>query len=396
MPDFPKFDDLFRIFRDEAVSRSQRLTVNAVDRDGTDSNIHGAGTAAVGEEVIAQLASVEEGVWLDSATGAKLDRWAFDRYGMLRNQAAPSFVFVVFTTTIAAPSSFSIPGGTRLATSSGQEFLTVVSVPFSLGSTGPVQVLARSTLAGIDQNVGSGAVRSITSAIANQPTDLVVTNLEAAAGGDNVESDADFKARVRRFFTAARRGTKDAVETGALAVPGVVRAVAIEALQSFGYPSRAATLVIADRFTDALVKQGQAVPTYDTKSQALAQTVSLALDEFRPIGIPVKVIVAQTRLIAVVLRLRFQATVQDPDAVALFARTLIVQLINGGVSGAAFVPADGVTALLSVSGLDIFGDEIASPAGPVIPTSPYQALRTSLALVTTDSQATLQSQATNV
>jgi hypothetical protein len=32
----------------------------------------------------------------------------------------------------------------------------------------------------------------------------------------------------------------------------------------------------------------------------------------------------------------------------------------------------------------------------VIPTSPYQALRTSLALVTTDSQATLQSQATNV
>lgn len=396
MPDFPKFGDFFRVFRDEVVSRSQRLTVNAVDRDGTDSNIHAAATAVVGEEVIGQLASVEEGTFLDSAFGQKLDKLAYDRYGMVRKQAAPAFVFVRFTTTSAAPAAFAIPGGTRMATSSGQEFITVVSAPFPLAGIGPIQVLARSTLAGIDQNIGAGTILSITSTVPGAPTDLGVTNIEAAAGGAGIESDDDFKTRIRRFWVAARRGTKGALETGALAVPGVVRAVAIEALQGAGYPTRAVTLVIADQFTDALVRQGVAVPSYGVKSQALAQVVSAQLDEFRADGMPVKVIVAQVRLLQVVLRLRFQATVVNPDAVALYARTLVAQLINGSNPGATFDPADVTPLLRSVSGLDVFGDEVASPAGQIIPTSPYQKLSTTLALVTTDSQATLQSQATNV
>jgi hypothetical protein len=396
MPDFPKQPELFRVWRDEAVSRSQSLTVNAVDRDGSDANILGAATATMGEEVIGQLASVEEGVWLDSAFDEKLDRWAWDRYQFLRKQASPAFVFVSFSTTTAAPGPFTIQAGTRLATSSGQEFITVTSVPFALGSVGPLVVLARSTLAGIDQNVGAGAIRNITSQIGGSPADLVVTNTEAAAGGDAREQDPDFKARVRRFWVTARRGTKAAIENGALAVPGVVRATAIEALTGFGFPARATTLVIADRFTDALVRQGVAVPTYDLKSQALAVVVSQALDEFRADGIPVRVIVAQTRLLQVVLRLRFRADVQNTDAVALFARTLIVQMVNGGNPGAPFDPALAQRALKGVSGLDLFGDEIASPVGAVIPSSPYQVLRSSLSLVTTDSQSTLQSQATNV
>lgn len=396
MPDFPTAADLFRIARDEAVSRSERLTVNAVDRDGTDSNIMLYGAAVVGEEVVGQLASVEEGVWLASAFGAKLDRWAWDRYNMIRKQAAAAFVTARFTTTAGAPSAFVIPAGTKLATSTGQEFITVVSVPYPLLGLGPIDVLARSTLAGTDQNIGTGALRSITSFITNKPVDLTVTNAEAASGGDNVEQDDDFKQRIARFFTAARRGTKSAIETGALAVEGVVRAVAIESLQGFGYPTRALTLVIADRFTDALVKQGVSVPSYDTKSQAFAAVVSAALEEFRADGIPVKVIVSQVRLLPVVLRLRFQATVTNPDAVALFARTLVTQLINGLLPGASFDPADASALLRSVSGLDIFGDEVASPVGAIIPTSPYQVLRSSLSLVTTDSQSTLQSQALNV
>lgn len=396
MPDFPKAAELFRIFRDEAVSRSQHLTVNAVDRDGSDSNIIGYSAAVVGEEVIGQLASVEEGLWLTSSRGPQLDRWAWDRYSMTRNQAAPSFVFLRFTTTVAAPAAFTIPGGTRVLTSSGQEFVTVVSVPFPLGGIGPIEVMARSTLAGIEQDVVAGAINSIASQIVGSPADLAVTNQDASAGADNVESDDDFKNRIVRFWVSVRRGTRGAIETGALAVPGVLRAVAIEALTGFAYPTRAVTLVIADRFTDALVKQGVAVPTYETQSQAFAQVVSTALDEFRACGMPVKVIVAQVRMISVVLRLRFQATVTNPDAVALFARTLVVQSINGLNSGAAFDPAVAMELLRSVSGLDIFGDEVASPPGPIIPVSPFQALRSSLASVTTDSQSTLQSQAANV
>ena len=121
-----------------------------------------------------------------------------------------------------------------------------------------------------------------------------------------------------------------------------------------------------------------------------------ALDEYRADGIPVKVVVAQVRMIAVVLRLRFRATVTNPDAVALFARTLVVQFINGLRSGDTFDPNDLRPLLQSVSGLDIFGDEVASPVGAIVPVSPYQVIRASLPSVTTDSQATLQSQATNV
>lgn len=396
MTDFPKASDFYRIFRDEAVSRSTRLTVNAVDREGSDSNIHAYGSAVVGEEVIGQLAGVVDGVFLDSAFGAKLEKWAWDRYGLTKKPAAPSFVYLSFSTTAAAPAAFTITSGTRCSTATGQEFRTVVSVPFPMGGTGPILVLARSTLAGIDQNVGSGTIRNLTSSVTGAPSDLAVTNTEAAAGGAPIESDSDFKDRIRRFWVAARRGTKGAIETGALGVPGVVRAVSIETLQSFGYPARSLTLVISDAFTDALVKQGVSVPTYDTKSQAFAAVVAGALDEYRPDGTPVRVIVAQVRMTPAVLRLRFQATVTNPDAVALYARTLIVQMINGLNPGAAFDPGAAIKLLKSVAGLDVFGDEIASPVGPIIPTSPYQKLASSLSLVTTDSQATLQSQATNV
>ena len=396
MPDFPSAADLHLVFRNEAVSKSRRLTVNAVDREGTDANIISYSAAVVGEEVIGQLASVEEGVWLASAWKEKLDRWAYDRYQLLRKQASPAYVILTFTTTAPSPAAFTIPGGTRVATSTGQEFVTVVGTAFALNSTGPVTVLARSTLAGIDQNIGSGTIRSITSSIVGSPTDLAVTNADAATGGDNIESDKDFKVRIVRFWVAARRGTKGAIETGALAVPGVTRAVAVEALQGQGFPARSLTLVIADQFTDALVKQGVSVPTYDTKSQALAQVVFNALDEYRAYGIGVRVIVAQTRLISVVLRLRFRADVTNPDAVALYARTLMAQYINELRPGEAFDPATAQTVLATVSGLDVFGDEIASPVGSIIPLSPYQVLRSTLSLVTTDSQATLQSQATNV
>lgn len=391
--DFPKASELFRVFRDEAVSRSRKLTVNAVDRDGTDSNIMGYSAAVVGEAVIGQLASTEEAFWLDSALDEKLDKYAWDRYQMTRKPAAPAFVNLVFSTTAPAGSAFAIPPGTRASTSDGKEFQTVVGVTFPMGSTGPITALARSTLAGIDQNVGSGTVDSLTSQVTGSPTDLAVTNTDAAAGGDNVEDNDAFKTRIRRFWVAARRGTKGAIETGALAVPGVVRAVCFEGLQSFGYPSRALTLVIADQFTDALVRQNVQVPAYDTKSQALAAVVFAQLGEYRAYGIPVNVVVSQVRLLSVVLRLRFQASVANTDALALYARTQIVEHINELRPGDLFDPADAVKLLASIPGLDVFGDEIASPVGQVIPTSPYQVLRTTLAMVTTDSQATLQSQA---
>lgn len=401
MPDFPKFSDLHRIARDEAVSRSRRLTVNAVDRDGTDANIMTAAGAVVGEEVIGQLADVEEGFWLDSARGPKLDKWAADRYGMSRKPAAPAFVHLLFTPADpAAPpeTEFTIPAGTRAATSDGREFITLVNTTWPAFAAGPITVLARSVLAGLDQAIGGGAIKSVTTAIPFAPIAVLVQNAEASSGAANVESDDDFKARIRRFWSSLRRGTKAAIEFGALSVPGVVKAIAIEGLQSNGYPTRSVSLVISDSFTNALVLQASGaqrvqLPAYDTQSQAFAVVVANALDEYRAYGVPVTVSVAQVRMIQVVLRLRFSASVSDTNALALYARTLVVQHINELRPGATFDPAAIVALLRSVAGLEIFGDEVASPIGPIIPTSLYQVLRASLANITFESQATLQSEA---
>lgn len=388
MTDFPRAQDLFRVGRDEVVSRAERLTLNAVDRDGTDANIVMYGMSAVGEEVIGQLASVEEGLWLDSATKAKLDKLAWDRYGLLRKPAAPAFVTLTFSCPSASGAAFAIPTNTKVRTADGHEFIVVIGTTFPAGSVGPVYATARSTLAGIDQNVRPGTITSITSQLIGSPVGLTVTNELAAAGGDNAESDDSFKGRIRKFWKSARRGTKGAIEAGALAVPGVTNAVAFEGLTGAGYPNRMVSLVITDAFTDALIKQGVTVPTYETRSQAFAREVWNGLDEYRAWGIAVSVKVAAVQLISVAMRLHFQAGVSDPDLLALYARTMVVQRINELDPGEIYDPVIHTLPILAViPGLDYKGDEVASPPGTIDPTSPYQVLRTTLALVTVDAQA---------
>ena len=392
MPDFPKFADMFRVFRDEAVGRSTRLTLNAVDRDGSDSNILGAAAAVVGEEAVATLASVEEGFWLDSARGRKLDRLAWDRYQMLRKPASPAFVYLRFTTSAPAGSAFAIPSNVNARTADGREFVTVAGTTFPAGSSGPVDVLARSTLAGLDQNVGPGTVTSLVTQIAGSPVGLTVSNPESAVGGAAEEDDIPFKERIRQFWLNARRGVKTAIEAGALAIPGVRKATAFEGLTGPAWPNRMVSLVITDEFTDALVKQGVAVPTYEARSQAFAKVVQIGLDEWRGWGIPVFVTVAQVALVSVILRLRFQATeVLNIDYLSLLARAQVVSFINQLPPGATLDPVDLVTVLRALPGLDIRGDEIISPAGLVVPVSPYQVLRSYMGIVTVDSQATLGS-----
>lgn len=388
MTDFPRAQDLFRKYRDEVVSRADRLTLNAVDRDGTDANILGYGGAIIGEEVIGQLASVEEGRWLDSSTGAKVDRYAWERYGMLRKAAAPAFVTLAFSSPTAPLTAFTIPPNTKLSTADGREFLTIVGTTYPAGTTGPVYVQARSALAGIDQNVRPATITSLKSRLIGSPVGLAVTNPLAAAGGANSESDDAFKGRIRKFWTSARRGTKGAIEFGALAVPGVASAFAFEGLTGAGYPNRMVSLIVTDDFTEALVKQGVAVPAYETRSQAFARQVFNALDEFRAFGIGVSVKVADVELISLGLRLHFQAGVADPDVLTLYARTLCAQRINELDPGETFDPELHTYPILrTIPGLVVTGDEVESPAGSIVPVSPYQVLRTSLSLVAVCGQA---------
>lgn len=384
MADFPTRADLFRVARDRILGLNGQLSAEVVQRDGTDANIMVAGGSAMADEVTGQLVQVCRGQFLDSASGTQLDRLVFDRYGLVRKPAAPSLGTVRFNTTALVATAFTIPSGTTLSTTDGITFITTVATTFPAGTTGPIYVDVRSQLAGFSQQAKAGSITSITATVVGAPPDLTVTNDVATAGAADAEDDPSLRDRARRFWTTAQRGTLSAIENGALAVPGVVRASAIEAIDATGRPGRWVQLLVADRFTDALVTINQTSAAYDAQSQSLARTVFNALSDVRCGGCFVQVIVAQVVLLMVRLDLTFSAGV-DPIAVSEIARATVVNYTNALAPGASFVPDDAVNALRSVTGLLVTGNEIAVPAGTVAPRA-MQVIRSTFDLVTATNQ----------
>lgn len=382
--EFPTRADLFRTARDRILSLNGKLSAEVVQRDGTDANIMLAGGTAMADAVTAQLLHVCRGHFLDSSENEVLDRYAFDRYGLVRKVAASSLGTAKFTTTTATTTAFEIPAGTTLTTTDGIQFVTVVATSFPVGSTGPIYVQIRSVLAGFSQQAKKQSITAIVSSNATWPSDLAVTNDVATAGAADREDDEGLRDRCRKFWTTAQRGTLAAIEIGALAVPGVTRAAAIEVLDATGKPGRWVQLLITDRFTDALAAINQTSALYDAQSQALAKQVFNFLSAYRCGGNYVQVIVAQVVLMMVRLDLTFSAGV-DPIAVSERARAAVVNYINSLDPGAPFVPEDALDALRVVNGLLITGSEIAVPAGTVVPKA-MQAIRSTFNLVTATNQ----------
>lgn len=377
--DFPTFDDLFRVARDEILSRNAKLTKAIVEREGSDANAFTAAMAAVGDNVVGALARLEAALTLGAARGKDLDRLVYDRYNLLRKKAAPAVGSVEFRTTAPNPAPFNIPLGTKLQTSTGLQYVTTASASFPILSVGPIVVAVRCTTAGLDSQAAAGTITSIISTIAGQPVDLVVNNPLATAGGADAEEDDDLKARARLFFTTARRGTLKAIQAAALAVEGVVKANAFEVLDELGRPAKAVQLVVADQFTELFADASLVPPAYQAQSQVLSTAVYLGLDDARAAGIFVDVRVAKVILQGVVLALSFQAGV-DTDAVAHKARARVVAYVNGLVPGAVLDPADVLEVLRGVAGLVVTGGEILSPLGPVQPTQ-LEVLRATMGLV---------------
>lgn len=386
--DFPTFKDLFRIGRDEVLKRSSLLTRAAVDRPGSDLNVDVAASAATADEVVAQLIDVASGVFLSSARGKRLDRLVFDRFGLSRKPAAPGLTSAYFQIVDAdgvpapCPATFTIPAGTMLQSTDGIQYITTGNEIYQYNSLGPVIVACRSVLAGANQQIDKDSLSNILGAVTGQPTSplrLLVNNPRASAGADDVEDDPSLRTRARQFWVNARRGTRAAIQSQALATPGVRTAQAIEVLDGLGRPARYVVLIITDKFTDSLAQYSVVPPTYSQQSLVLTQSVFNSLDDTRCCGIYVQVVVASIVVLPVVLRLSFAAGV-NIDQVASNARAAIVNYTNSLAPGQTWVLADAQKALRAVPGLFITGQEIASPAGDVVP-KPLQALRTGLSQV---------------
>ena len=376
--DFPSFSTLFQTARAKALQSTPLLSQDAIDREGTDANILIASACAAAEQVVGQLVTVTAGLYLDSAVGEALDRLLFDRYGLTRKVAAQALGSVVFSLPTAAPSPFTIPAATQLATPDGIQYETIESQLFNAGTTS-LTVAVRSLLAGVSQQAKIGTITSLVGSVPGAPDGLTVTNTVATSGASDRESDADFRARGQAFFTTVRRGTLASLVQGALTVPGVVRAAAYEQVDQNGAPANFVILVIADQYTDTLAQLAVVPPIYQQQSKVLAQQVFNALQNYRPAGIFVQVQMAQVILQPVGLALSFRAGV-EVDRVANNARAACVNYINNLNPGQTLERAGLEQALNGVAGLYITGQEVQSPAGNVT-ANPLQVFRSSLALV---------------
>ena len=385
MADFPSSSALFQAARNEVLLKNGQLSVEAVDRDGSDANVLLAAAARIGDEVIGQLVNVVSGLYLDSATGDNLNRLIIDRYGITRKEASTGLVTLTFTANIAPAANVVIPANTLVRSTTGVNYQTVYPETLLAGDT-VVQSLARSSLGGVNQQVNAFTLTTLSSpipdAVANGIT-LSVTNALASSGAADRETDSDYRTRGQAFFTSSRRGTLSAIEQGALTTPGVVRARAFETLGPSGNPNGYVSLVIADQYTDTLATLTMTNPTYAAQSQALAQSVFNTLQEYRPAGIFVNVQTAQVILQPIVLSLSFVAGV-NADTVALAVRSAVVTYINN-LNPGDDLTFEGLNAVIvSISGIVDNGSPIYSPplnAGDSIVTTPLQVLRTSLSIV---------------
>jgi len=372
MPDLPTRLDYFNIGADEVAARgavrppNQRISPTEVFTEGSDINIVVASASAMADETTRQVALRTQALFLDGASGEDLDRLVGDRFSptIVRKGATPAVAVLTFTRTSGPLLALALPVGTQVKTDGGVLFALTVAVVIPAGSTGPITGIAQALLAGIDGNVDALTL----TAFVTPPADpaLQVTNLEPATGGDAVEIDARLRARARDFFRTARRGTLAAIEFGALTVPGVRQATAVEEVDSMGIPTGRVSLYIADA-------NGQA-------NAALTAAVVGALLEYRAAGVYVDVQGATPLFVPITYNLRFSAGVDTTAAFGL-VQSGTVAAVNALRPNATLEVSLLFAVARSVPGVIVLDDAVVAPVGDLVP-APGQVIRTRTALVT--------------
>jgi hypothetical protein len=209
---------------------------------------------------------------MDTATGPALDRLIVDRYNLRRQGATAAWVPLEFTRATSS-GALLIPSGTTIQSPDQTvRFRTdtelVIADGFDTGS-----VRGTSTGLGSDQAVEAGVLTQFSGG--PPEADLEVTNLERSAGGNDRQSDGDYRAQARGIFVNARRGTLTAIVQGALEVEQVRVASAYEYTDDDGCPSGPVQVIVADAAGNA--------------NSELTAEVEEELEEWRAAGIPVEV-----------------------------------------------------------------------------------------------------------
>ena len=280
MAEIPTFQELYDAAKAEIQSRQPNLTdfVEGSVLDG----ITGAG-AVLADEVARVAVDLFAALFFDTAQGADLDTLALDRLGLPRLSESTAVGNVVWTRGTGI-GTYVIPGGTRFQGTVGDETITLTSTGDvtldAVESTVDVPVTA--DLAGRDGNLAAGVIDTVLDVV-GADIDATATN-ETIAGGAPAETDEQFRDRCRRYYSTLRRGTADALVTGALSVAGVSYAWVDE---SEAQSSQVVYVYVGD--PDA------------NSNQALADAVDAELDNWRAAGIQVIVLGSTREEIALAL-----------------------------------------------------------------------------------------------
>jgi uncharacterized phage protein gp47/JayE len=257
----PTFQDYFNAGRAEAINRRPDLTFD----EGDISEFLVAGMAAMADHLTGYFAGRFKATYLDGAEGDDLTTLADDHWNVQRFPALAATGTVTFsrTTGNGAPAG-TLLAGTVVATqkdSLGNEiqFTTDHDVNWGLADVANKTMTVTATVAGLASNCDINKVNRLISTpfdstiAVNNPTSKM-------AGGDDEETDADLRERVRGLPATLRRGTLGAVEYGALSVAGVKKATAVEEFDTLGRQTGIVDLYVSD-------SQGNSTPTMITAVQ---------------------------------------------------------------------------------------------------------------------------------
>jgi baseplate J-like protein len=226
MPVAPSYQDLLDQF--QAMAQSIRPELTFREGDITVAQQHGA--AAMADAVLRYAIQAFRDTFIDGAEGDALTARVDDQLNLQRNPATSATVTARFTRTSGGGAG-TIPIGTVIATAfdaDGEEirFETTTAAVVPLADNGPFDVQAEAVEVGRNGDVDAGTIVRIVSSLFD--TSFSVTNVAAAGGGNEQETDQELRLRARNFYSTLRRGTLASLEAGALTVPAVRIAKATE------------------------------------------------------------------------------------------------------------------------------------------------------------------------
>jgi uncharacterized phage protein gp47/JayE len=318
------------------ITPGAQLDPAAIDKTGSTLNILAACSSAMAEECESRSQSRFAAQLVASARGEDLDRLILERSkGELPRKGASAATIDLYLTRSSAALTGSVPAGTEIL-AGGQTWTTDETVVFILGGNSQIPVSATCAALG---DVGNGVEPNIQAFKGSPPSwdpGMVVESYQvASAGGADRETDEAYAARYALWDAGLDRNL-DFLAAGALSVPGVAAATAIEDLDTDGNPVGTATVYIGD--------------AYGRATDGLLDRVRVASRGFRLLGQHVQIFRTLPTFVSFTLVFGVLDT-YSVDQVREEARAAVVAYVNSLAPGAPLLRASIAAVLRSVPGV---------------------------------------------